>query len=1126
MDESIYLARIAAASADGNEAELGRLADELQGQAGGLAGTLRMKAIAAKVAIKRSKAGGASPPRPAGSGRPPGPPRPTWLDLCGIGQIDGRSLYRYNLSDEHFDRLESDLRSRAHNLQVGAKGELAGQFVLWAAEWFRRCYDGSGQRWEALGNAVGVRREWACWAFLTDTGLKFWRLDPLVLNGTRHRLAALARQGGFPCQAIERETGWPQRFLERLVAEVAALEQVEFAAAQVIAERRIALVPDLWNSLELRVVAAELAVEIVQLRRRAEDNGVPSGALASAWLDQNEPGWRENLPLAMNSDAARLLLDGLFKVVTLKVAGDAVRCRRWVEIGTDGRREGVEIDLKGRLIDGSGKLLTRTLGEEWSRLRLYGSSSFAQHVVGELAVVEPDEEGVWIARPSTRRSRFELPSNVPVSAELRGDGQRVAGPFQIAGGEAVRSELRVHVREDTGNSGARLQLVQIGTGSGSHREEELYLETPSGWSVVGHSEGTRCEQLSGGTGERQYHFLVGDALVSTPRNDRYLVRSGQRSFTRDKVLISGNEAHDRTPPDEGRPYLLGEPLVLVRERRTERAPQRHEIWWRPAGQREWRAGSKAGVFGPCEYAWRDGVLGHIRDRVDVILLPGDFSATARRVGDWHEVRVAGWHGTITASAGTPHGEACWRLPAKGDVRSHILLTLHGAPGGDFYIYVRLRHQSWIESWDKGPTLRNAQLSLSTINRFVARSDGRCELLADLIDRDGRPVPQGRTSWWVESELPLSAIRDDLAALLRPGGDIRAKVRLNFNDGHEDHWFVEEFEHQLRREGVGLLPAPAIVEEADVIARPLADPVREQSLGTIGLAMGSNHRPFVLPTHKGDWLVYLRSGDRVLSSPCVHGGGPLLDTPQTPLGKVMSISDRHDRLAALGQLAETMLANPLADTSRRFVRQLIELGLSLRGLPPGTFDALSLLCDHRILGPLMLFQAREEEIEQLLRLSEGLPFAWWQSSVDDWTRAAHAQADFLYGKLPGSHLLIASAISRTRGAIAALDPVLAPLLEQPGCPPSLQAAANAFLNRADDRIVTSERNPFRPGRSEALPAWPVDEGFWRALDAPVVAARTLKGAPPLNAAELRCAKDIARQHPRWFREGFAAALKEL
>lgn len=88
----------------------------------------------------------------------------------------------------------------------------------------------------------------------------------------------------------------------------------------------------------------------------------------------------------------------------------------------------------------------------------------------------------------------------------------------------------------------------------------------------------------------------------------------------------------------------------------------------------------------------------------------------------------------------------------------------------------------------------------------------------------------------------------------------------------------------------------------------------------------------------------------------------------------------------------------------------------------------------------------------------------------------------------------------------------------------RSVANAFLNRSEDRIETIA-NPFRPAHSQAIGTWPVGGHFLRALDAPVAAALASMGRIKLDLPQIRCIKEMGRRHPRWFREGFAAALEE-
>src|SRR3546814_3948498 len=66
------------------------------------------------------------------------------------------------------------------------------------------------------------------------------------------------------------------------------------------------------------------------------------------------------------------------------------------------------------------------------------------------------------------------------------------------------------------------------------------------------------------------------------------------------------------------------------------------------------------------------------------------------------------------------------------------------------------------------------------------------------------------NWRIDGELRLSALRTDIAALMRPLG-IDAQVRLDFHNGSNDNWYVTEFGNSLEWEpNGGLRPKTAIV----------------------------------------------------------------------------------------------------------------------------------------------------------------------------------------------------------------------------------------------------------------------------------------------------------------------------
>ena len=1122
MDIADYTARIEAARDD--EIELGKIADELQVVAAPWAGFLRMRAIVRRKEVRQTK-----PTLDAKTGNEKDSHFSSWLSDLGLPAIDRRPLYRYRLSDEAFERLQTNLMSRAATLSLARDRVPAAQFVLWAAEWFRRCYDGTGQRWDALGQALGMRPAWAVWRKLTDDGLRHWGIPELRINGTHHRLAAIARQGGFPLAAVEGEgSGWAPRFLERLVSFVLAEPEPTLEIADSIASSLMDLVPVTWRNQEIRIVSAELALEVARLRRLAEADGIPDGALVSVWLDQYHANWRSELPITVSSDAGRALVDGLMKTAVLKGGAGAVTVRRRLIIDGHVRREMTELKLAGNLQDVNGTSISRSIDKEWSRLRLFPSGDFAKHVSGELATAEPGDDGIWIARPTTTRTTFDLPFAISVEAELRGSGQRVGEPFVLPAGEAVRGNVRVYVATNEVEDKLPTEFQLVGTGSGSYRPDRIYIDVPTAWRCAPSGDGSRAERLPDYSDTfRSMWLCEGNVVAASDRDDRYLLRTSQTAEQRDKLILMGANPRGCTSSDNTMPIFVGIPVIQLRDGRRNRAPNVGEVYWRERGANNWRPISKFGApAGNFEFAWRDATTLHVRDRVDACILPQYFEISRSRVGDVLEIDISGWQGRVLVDGRTNSGRGSWRFPLKANSRSCCTATFMDGPGGDIEVEIPLPHYAWIYDWSLGPVERKGRISLSTINRYVARSEGRCELLADLFDRDGRPVAQGIASWWVEGELPLSSISDDIAALLRPLGDIRAEVRLNFNDSHDNVWCVREFDHNLERDTRGWIPDRAVIEpDVNIVGRALHDPARERrNFGAYGLLSEGQHRPFELPTLHGDWLIYLRSNDHVLSCPQFIRGQPLTASPSTALAKAMAIADRTQRISALIELCDELFLNPVSPSSRAMVRYVIDLALSLDGLPPSTFDILMIIKDRPLLGCMMLFQALPAELDTLMRLPEGIPMAWTLIPGHCWEEAARAQAEYLFDKVPDGMALVAQMISDRRKQIAEIDPALTAMLGFKGEYRPISELANEFVNRSHDRI-SNISNPFRPKHEAALPSWVVGEHFWRALDAPIAAAKSVLGQVNLAAPDVTCIKDISRNHPRWFREAFISTLKE-
>src|SRR3546814_7555645 len=104
------------------------------------------------------------------------------------------------------------------------------------------------------------------------------------------------------------------------------------------------------------------------------------------------------------------------------------------------------------------------------------------------------------------------------------------------------------------------------------------------------------------------------------------------------------------------------------------------------------------------------------------------------------------------------------------------------------------------------------------------------------------------NWKVDIELGLSALQNDIAALMRPLG-IDAQGRLDFHNGSNDNWYVTEFGNSLEwAPSGGLRPKTAIVgEDVRVGGRFLGAPETEVDFGPFdGLLGGLGGQLILLP----------------------------------------------------------------------------------------------------------------------------------------------------------------------------------------------------------------------------------------------------------------------------------------
>ena len=1094
MDDRDFKSEIDAARSD--PTTLRKIAQEIQD-----AGASRLLMIKAIQLARAADSG----PHPLGK-------------ICGelgLPRPEGVPLYRYKLAPGVFDRIEKKLVINLESDLI--RPALAAAFVVWAADWFRRSYQGGMQRWSDIEASLGLTLPQSEWRDLADRGFRAWEIDPLITAHGNQRLANLARHGGFPAAAISSGASWPRRFLERTVGELLGSDIQDATTAVEICERNDYLLPSIWRSQEMYAICGELASKVVELRAFVDKAMPADGRPYSARLDDAYEDWRDELPMTLDGAAASLI-DTLLEARTLTGTG-TIRVGRVMRLTGDDWRECLDFHLNGRWEDRDHSLAI----DDSVRVFLQPSGELADRISGRLAYLEFESGNCWIARAMRSETAIEYPLDLAVAAEFHSRGERLTREFILPGGKSVSNGLRVFERRSGENDDSVFAL--IGQGSGGYRTEAVFIDVPRDWALRGKDSNSEIEPEDFAfAADRLLYRCAGQIIAEKPNGDTYLVRTGQSADRKDRLAIVADAPSGVQAPSGER--LLKHPFhAQVEDGVSRRTGTRGEVCWRFVGEKSWREDLVSAGPGACEFAWLDGSTRHVRDRVTAVVLPCEFALTQRINASHAVITLEGWTGKATLGDDARDVEHQWTV--RIDPPRRALLTLHLVmpQSSALELSVPLRSKEWLTTWDGELVRRDAILGLADLRDTVARAPASAVLMGEVAHHTGASL---EASWKFDGELGLSALRNDIAALMRPLG-IDAKVKLNFLNGSEDYWYVTEFGNELVMEpGGGLSPKSAIVGEATrICGRYLGAPEKEVDFGFFegtGSLIGA--RSFTLPRLRGPWLVYLRDGTRILTRPKYIGGDEPADPPQHALGRAMAQPYEIAQLD-LDALLQNIQQNPQSKEASKALSALMELAVSLDGLRPQTFNVFEKFESAGLVGPLLLYRCEERHLTALLELFDGLASSWTLLPKNAWDAAFQAQGTFLVSKFDDLRWAMDN-ISEREHEIAARAPQLAPLICRDYSPLPYDDVRQHFASHTSDIInmTAGGFNPFRNEFSALLPRESFAEELMRVFDAPFAAALSAAGAVLLDKEQILTVKDVERRHPNYYAKAYGYALSEL
>ncbi|WIY67960.1 STY4851/ECs_5259 family protein [Aquidulcibacter paucihalophilus] len=1072
------------------------------------------------------------------------------LSARKLTRPDGRPLFRYRLELTEWERLRRHLLQLTRTRAIERADERdAAVFAIYAAEWFRREFEGGAYRWDQLLKSLGgVTPEIT--ASLARRGLKWWGRSAHRTDHGEQRLMSLALEGGFPTRLLgSREQGWLAGTLRRLIARTAVLGEQSLEAVVELAVADAA-VPQTFRKPEFFTLLAELALAIVELRVEVAPDALQAGVPTSAWLDARREGWRDELPIALEGEGASRLIDELVSQSLDRLGGSAARCWRMLVRRDGGWSPGLRLAVDGEI------RVPASIRTIQTRLRVHAIGDLGDRLAGEIALLDPPgEEGAWIARPrpaAPRRSLRNFAFSSPVQVELRSDGQRVAALTWSPAGEPIHAEVLAFVDERDTDCETAEELILLGCGSQRARHKAIYVWAPAS-HVATTTKGDALGSIWEGSGRRLFH-ITSPALVGSPDEDLGFYYEPNTAAGRAEILhLDGPESRAISA---GCQVFIGVPAVFLQTGVARTAYGFGEVFWRLVGERAWTDLKRQRLgFGLVDLVWRSADTRAARDRRRFIILPTDLVVRSRAIANggaefWLE-GAEGWRleADPTFGYGAEAIDRGFRAVWSIDRRKTIALRLITPEGRTVEVTTRFPLGDGALVGANGDVLAdNASVTLKQLRGARAFARGKGKLAIETTTRENRTVYHQV----FEDECSLWSLRERIAALMEASDDLDAEVRVAF-EPNGPSLRVRRFAYDIElASGTVRLsrPVSGTGEQLSFEWRSLADMTGtgQRTIAELSVADAMSMRAFALPTDlSGPGIVYLCEGEAVVSRPRFVRGLAVSEHDLNSLQKAV-VQEGADYDASL-RAAFEFIEDSANDSSEglRWLHQLVAVSSRF---PATTFNVLKNLGRRsRMLAHLIASSTTDEALERVWALEPELPFLWVLVSLEDWRQAFSSQYQRTYQGLRSigwdeskAQATAAAQINVTIDKLISLDedlraPIVAAGLRQQAGESDLRSPRDLGQDRIR-RLAGSDHERRRSScfmtddvlrnELEKLPQWFIDfhEDHWEGLQAPVVAALRAADLVKLLARQRLRIREAMLEDPEHFSEAYEACLLSL
>ena len=958
----------------------------------------------------------------------------TWIDEFlrsrELDRPDGRALYAYRCTAEEFDSLTQALSRTSLDI-IDAHPQVRA-FVLYAAEWWQRRYDGGHWAWEPLLESINWRVHYPDLYEPVRAALRWWRVGLVFLPTSIRYLGTFACQGGLPLGLVGDADSRVVRYLRAVLKHTAEYREfVDDAIDLARDQQHLLRPPTLRRDYVFRLVA-DLIEAVLDLRADAQ------GEDPITTLDQVRPDWRRTMPLSFEDERARDLLTSLLReAVQARPSVSDFRVERFLRRTSVGWRLGARVRLPASIsaerlgrhlnvpvVDLPPRLQVRVHGDRVLNVGLYAEQSTNFLLVSRDTQFQNE---IWDAEAAAEvRLQF-----------LAG---KVIGGGVIPYRGAALGELPWAFRGDPG------ECPFIGEGSVSNRAPEIFVLVPDGYTT------DRVSVLAEPSAGEQdgYTLFKGEDIHDLDRavwritqptaletdHGQCIVRPASGEAIEEDYQLAGQRYYDL---ESGWPLFRGPPkLRASKVEQVLRTVPTSEVSWRQTGG-EWRHNPDA--YGLWEVRHIRG--GEIRHLCRVGILPEQFRLSLEPGSDLEGYLVL--TGAQAVKVSTQDKEIELEPQIKGD-EVRIRVTAKDATASPSKVCLQLHWRGHSQLRVKAPfpgyggyflrdgKILNGELAVHDLYgvRAIALSpkdtqqfwlEGELktsDLENNLLRAANFRCPLRKSG--LVYELPLFEVRPMIEQLLAASSSSEARVALrimspnrgivhpNEREYAEVRRFKAVLEYDSSKSFISISSAlddngTTVTFEALPIARPDTDPVPLDVIGSTDVPHGA-----ILPQDLNvnePWLVVARHDGRVRVRPIVIGGRPIesvnlstSDVEVPRLCEAVSLRDWNSQMRAISAAMDAMLD---AEDAHRIEEEWVFLTntlLRVEGLPATSLNFLRVLVTKPNLLVRCMFRLESAPRQLLWRLEDELLFSWLLIQREVWWIEAMRAFERIRGELSG------------------------------------------------------------------------------------------------------------------------------